>query len=205
MIVDFIFFLVFIVLGYCIGSISFARIVSTYYGVDITKVGSKNPGATNVNRTLGRKAGILVFFGDFFKSFVIVLIALHFKFLSKNSSESLAIFTLLAAICGHSFPVFFKFKGGKGISVTMGGLAVLMPNSLLIGMLVWFVIFHATRFVSLASLFFAFSLPITSFAFGCSEIKILFSVFIALMIFWRHKDNICRLYHGSEYKFVKKH
>ncbi len=201
---NFLIFLVFIVLGYFIGSISFARIVGKYYGLDITKTGSGNPGATNISRSLGRRAGILVFLGDFFKAVIVVWLALYAANLSDNVRVYLAIFSMLSVILGHTFPIFFKFRGGKGISATMGGLLVLMPSSLIIGMLIWYVIFHSTRFVSLASLFFAFSLPITAFVFGYPSADVIFSIFICIIIFWRHRDNIYRLYHGSEYKFSKK-
>lgn len=196
-------FFVFIVLGYLVGSISFARIVGRCYGLDITKVGSGNPGATNISRTLGRRAGALVFAGDFLKSALVVWCALRVS-LPDNLGTYLGIFSMLAVIIGHNFPIFFKFRGGKGISPTMGGLLVLMPSSLIIGILAWGVIFYSTRFVSLASLFFAASLPVTAFAFGYPAPDVVFAGLICLMIFWRHRENIFRLYHGSEYKFIKK-
>lgn len=198
-------FVIFIISGYLIGSISFARVIAACYSVDITKVGSGNPGATNVNRQLGRRAGILVFIGDFLKSFIVVFIALKLKNSSNLQNTNLAIVSMLSVIIGHNFPIFFKFKGGKGVSSTMGGLLALMPSSLAIGLLIWLVIFHATRFVSLASLFFAISLPITAFVFGYPTADIFFVLFIDIIIFWRHKENIRKLYRGSEYRFVKKY
>lgn len=197
-------FFVFIILGYLVGSISFARIVARLYKLDITKAGSGNPGATNVNRTLGWCAGVAVFLGDFFKSFIMILGAQCVPGVSDKLKVYLEICTMVAVVVGHNFPVFFGFRGGKGISATMGGLLVLMPSTLIIGMLVWYVIFHATRFVSLASLFFAASLPVTAFVFGYPVPDVYFSVLICVMIFWRHKENIRRLYHGVEYKFVRK-
>ncbi|MDE6432526.1 MAG: glycerol-3-phosphate 1-O-acyltransferase PlsY [Opitutales bacterium] len=197
-------FVVFIILGYLIGSISFARIVGQHFGLDITKAGSGNPGATNISRTLGKRAGALVFFGDFVKSFIVVWYALNIGDMPDDLRTNLAIVSMLSTIIGHNFPIFFKFRGGKGISVTMGGLAMLMPSTLIIGILIWYVIFHATRFVSLASLFFAASLPVAAFAFGYPQSDVIFSMFICGMIFWRHRENIRRLYNGSEYRFVKK-
>ncbi|MDR1255355.1 MAG: glycerol-3-phosphate 1-O-acyltransferase PlsY [Puniceicoccales bacterium] len=190
-------------LGYLVGSILFARVVSYFYKVDISKLGSGNPGATNVVRTIGKCAGILAFIGDFSKSFVLVMLILRMRPLDTISDADLGIAALLGVVLGHHFPIFFKFKGGKGVAVTMGGIAALMPGTAIIGILLWCVIFHATGFVSAASLFFALSLPITSFAFGYNMHSVVLAIAMAVIIFWCHRGNIRRLWAGSEYRFGK--
>jgi glycerol-3-phosphate acyltransferase PlsY len=194
---------IFAIAGYLVGSVLFARIVSSFYKVDIGRLGSGNPGATNVTRVISKGAGIAAFFGDFLKSFLLVLFALKFGPARWNSGVELGIVTMLGLIIGHNFPIFFNFKGGKGISVAMGGCMALMPGTVMVGMLMWYVIFHATGFVSLASLFFAISLPITSFAFGYDMRCVFLTFTISAIVLWRHRNNVKRLWNGSEYRFGK--
>ncbi|MDR2720885.1 MAG: glycerol-3-phosphate 1-O-acyltransferase PlsY [Puniceicoccales bacterium] len=194
----------FVFVGYLIGSVSFARVVAYFFKVDISKVGSGNPGATNVVRTLGKCAGILVFLGDFFKAFTLVVVSVWLGPIGAISGTDLGIFAMLGVILGHSFPIFFKFKGGKGVSTAMGGVSALTPGTAVIGILLWFVIFHATGFVSVASLFFAMSLPVTSFAFGYDMHSVALVTVMSLVIFLRHRSNIVRLWNGSEHRFEKK-
>jgi glycerol-3-phosphate acyltransferase PlsY len=190
--------------GYLIGSVSFARVVARFWGVDISKIGSGNPGATNVVRAVGKGAGILAFLGDFFKAFAPVALSMKLGPVGGVSGTDLGILAMLGVLLGHSFPVFFKFKGGKGVSAAMGGVAALMPGTAIAGVLLWCVIFHATGFVSAASLFFAISLPLTSFAFGYDMHSVALATSMGVIIFWRHRSNIWRLWNGSEYRFDRK-
>jgi len=146
--------LVFALVGYLIGSVLFARMVSYFCEIDISKVGSGNSGATNVVRTIGKTAGILAFLGDFFKSFAAVALVLRLQPLGGVSRACLAIVMMLGFVFWRNFLIFFKFKGGKGVSVTIGGMSALMPGTAIVGRLLWLVIFRATGFVSAASLFF---------------------------------------------------
>jgi glycerol-3-phosphate acyltransferase PlsY len=99
--------LLFAFVGDLVGSVSFARVVAHFFGVDISRVGSGNPGATNVVRTLGKGAGILSFLGDFFKSFILMVVLMRVGPIGGVSGTDLGIFTILGVILGHSFPTLF--------------------------------------------------------------------------------------------------
>ncbi len=187
--------------GYLLGSLSFATIIARRHGVDIFREGSRNPGATNVKRVLGKAAGNTVFILDFLKGSAAVLIPLLLA--SLEYREMLAILALLAAIMGHSFSVFLRFRGGKGVAVTMGGLMVLSPVVVLIGIVVWLVTFFSLRYVSLASILFGLSLPISSYFLVESHWVTGFCLLIAALIIVRHKSNIVRLKKGKENRFFK--
>lgn len=195
--------IVVVLIGYLLGAISFAVIVARAHGIDILNSGSGNPGATNVKRVLGPGPGNLVFFLDCLKGFIAAGWPL-LLFPDIVYSELLAVFGFLAVILGHSFSVFLKFKGGKGVSVTVGGLLALMPLALFIGTLVWVLVFYITRYVSLASIFLGASLPVSAFLLGYRETLLLLALFIAIMIGTRHRANIVRLFKGVEGKFVEK-
>ncbi|MGB0413116.1 MAG: glycerol-3-phosphate 1-O-acyltransferase PlsY [Coraliomargarita sp.] len=187
------------VVGYFLGAISFAVIVAKSKGVDIFKEGSGNPGATNVKRVLGSKAGNTVFVLDALKG----VVAAGWPFWILNDIQ-LGVVGLLAAIIGHSFSVFLKFRGGKGVATTMGGLLALMPQVLLVGVLVWVVIFYSTKVVALASILFALSLPVSAcLLHGTSDPRFTLAVVLGLLIVLRHRSNISRLLSGKENSFKK--
>jgi glycerol-3-phosphate acyltransferase PlsY len=188
--------------GYLLGSLSFATLIAKKRGVDIFKVGSCNPGATNVKRVLGKKAGNTVFGMDFLKGFVAGLLPLLIA--ADENRELLAIVAILAAIAGHSFSIFLRFRGGKGVATTMGGFLALAPLVLLVGVGVWFVIFYTTRYVSLASIIFGISLPVSSLLLHESSWVSGFCALIACLLILRHKSNIGRLMNGTENRFSKK-
>lgn len=187
-----------IVVGYLIGSISFAVIIARSKGVDIFKEGSGNPGATNVKRVLGKKAGNTVFFLDALKG----LVAAGWPLLAYGGDNRLAVIGLIAAILGHSFSIFLKFRGGKGVATTIGGLLALMWMVLLIGLAVWLVIFYTSKMVALASILFAISLPISSyFIYGHQDPRFYLGLVLAVLIVVRHRSNILRMFSGKENKF----
>jgi glycerol-3-phosphate acyltransferase PlsY len=187
------------VAGYLIGSISFAVLVSKRQGVDIFTQGSGNPGATNVKRILGAKWGNIVFALDALKG----LLAAGWPILLFNEVR-LAVIGLIAAIIGHSFSVFLKFRGGKGVATTMGGLLAIMPLSLLFGLLVWVVVFYLSKFVALASILFAFSLPISALnLYGSADPRFTLALMLCVLIFFRHRSNLSRLLQGKENSFKK--
>ncbi len=196
-------FIIVVLIGYFLGSISFAVIISKFYGIDILKAGSGSPGATNVKRVIGKNAGNLVFILDFFKGTIATAWPL-ILFLGENLSFYLCLAGLIAAVIGHSFSIFLKFRGGKGIATTMGGILILMPWSLLIGLIVWIFFFYATRYVSLASLLFGLSLPISAIITRASQPQIALSFVLTILILLRHRPNIDRLLRGTENRFVKK-
>jgi glycerol-3-phosphate acyltransferase PlsY len=191
--------------GYVIGSIPFAVIISRMKGVNILETNSCNPGATNVKRSVGALAGNMVFMLDFLKGFIPIAI-IQYTFLSKHEyfAPNTNLILLTSLILGHSFSIFLKFRGGKGVSTTMGGLLALMPGCFVIGVLTWLVVFRATRFVSLASIFFVSSLPLTSYLFGYSREAIIFCTALMVIVALKHMSNIKRLWNGTEYRFSKK-
>ena len=189
--------------GYLFGAIPFAVIIAKCCGVDIFKAGSGNPGATNVKRSCGKFAGNLCFILDASKGFI----AASFPYWSKYfgvtfaNPEILIYVGLAAAIVGHSFSIFIKFKGGKGVAVTIGGLLFAMIVPILIGLLLWVVVFYASRYVSLASIVMAISLPISSGCIYGNSIALYIALAIAFIIVYRHRSNISRLLKGTENRF----
>ena len=185
------------IIGYLLGAISFAVIIARSQGVDIFKEGSGNPGATNVKRILGKKWGHAVFTLDALKGLTATVLPLM-----VYGDDRLAIIGLIAAILGHSFSVFLKFRGGKGVATTIGGLLVLMCPVLLLGLAVWLIIFYMKKVVALASIFFAASLPISAyFIYGKEDPRFYLGLILALLIVVRHRSNITRMFSGKESKF----
>ena len=208
---------IFALLGYLIGSVNFAVLVAKKHGVDILKEGSGNPGATNVKRVLGKGPGNLVFALDALKGFVGAgLPHLFLKFGPEvPAPEALNVLFLacvagfVGTLLGHCFSCFLKFKGGKGVASTIGGLLVLLPVPILIGAAIWGLVFLVSRYVSLASIALGVSLPIscwvlplcTKLTFGPAEFW--FAAAIAAFNVWTHRSNIGRLLAGTENRFVK--
>ena len=202
-------------LGYLVGSVNFAVLVAKKHGVDILKEGSGNPGATNVKRVLGKGPGNLVFALDALKGFV----GAGLPYLLLRTEETPAAAEIHFTICvagfvgtllGHCFSCFLKFKGGKGVASTIGGLLVLLPVPILIGAAIWGLVFLVSRYVSLASIALGVSLPLscwllplcTALKFGQSEFW--FAAAIAAFNLWTHRSNIGRLLAGTESRFAKK-
>jgi len=198
--------------GYLLGSVNFAVLVSKRHGIDILKEGSGNPGATNVKRVLGKGPGNLVFALDALKGAA----GTYLPFLLADAvSPGAPRFEVLVAglagtLLGHCFSCFLGFKGGKGVASTIGGLLVLLPIPIVIGAVLWAIAFYATRYVSVASLALGLSLPLscwllpkfTSLQFGTAQL--IFAGAIALFNVWTHRSNIGRLLRGEENKFTKK-
>ncbi|MGC8588284.1 MAG: glycerol-3-phosphate 1-O-acyltransferase PlsY [Hydrogenobaculum sp.] len=185
------------IFGYLLGSILFAKIIASYKGIDITSVGSKSAGATNVTRTLGKKYGALVFFLDAFKGF---LIALLDRFYINPDSLWFGV-VMVSPVIGHIYSYRADFKGGKGVATAFGvvfGISFLLALKML---LVWAVVFYLFRYVSLASVI---SVLVGYFLFLQGDFtasqKIGASV-IAFLILYKHKDNIFRLLNKEEYRF----
>ena len=196
--------------GYLLGSIPFGVLVAQRMGVDIYSVGSGNPGATNVLRSIGKPAGYTVFLLDFLKG---VLATVWFKFglVAFSGDPNLALWGLPAAVLGHTYPLFAKFKGGKGVATAMGGLLGVMPGCLLIGLVSWGVIFVTTRYVAVASIGFGLSLPLCSIIgyWNANDksghfSKVILSLIIMVWIIWRHRSNLQRLKDGTENRFERK-
>jgi glycerol-3-phosphate acyltransferase PlsY len=197
-------------IGYLLGSLPFGYIVARAHGVDIFKEGSGNPGATNVKRVLGekfggkgRRAGNLVFLLDAVKGALAAAWPI-LPFLHAPEARLLGLVGVIAAVLGHSFSVFTKFKGGKGVATAAGGLVVLMPVSCLIGAGVWIVTFIFTRYVSLGSVLAAVAVPAASWLRGNPLPFNLVATALGLFVIIRHRENIKRLLAGTESRFAKK-
>ncbi len=195
--------LIFGILGYLLGAIPFAVIIARSKGVDIFSFGSGNPGATNVKRACGKFAGNLCFFLDALKGFLAAVLPVWASmFVEISDVQILCVAGLLAAIAGHMYPVFTKFKGGKGVSVTIGGLVAFMWAAILIGLIIWVAAYYSTKYVSVASILMAASLPISSpFLYGAASIQTALAVFLAFAVIYKHKSNIQRLLNGTENRF----
>lgn len=186
--------------GYFIGSLPFGHWVAKANGVDIFSVGSRNPGATNVKRCVGKKAGNMVFAFDALKGFV----ATFWPGMLLGVGFGYGLLGLVSAVMGHTFSAFTGFKGGKGVATMLGGVVALMPWAALVGVVVWLIVFYTSRYVSLASICLAISLPITNLAAGVAMPLVWVSLALGLLVVLRHKDNIVRLLRGEENKFARK-
>ena len=194
-----------LLIGYFLGSINFAVLVAKYKGLDLFSLGSGNPGATNVKRTMGAFWGNTVFLLDFSKGYLAVFLTQSILVLEGLNYDLLGILGLLGAILGHSFSIFLKFRGGKGVATTMGGLLALMPWVLVLGLVAWLIVFFATRVVAMASIVFAISLPISFyFLHDLLDVRWTFCIVLAILIVVRHYSNIQRLFSGKEHDFSKK-
>ena len=196
-----------LLISYLVGSINFAIYLAKIRNVDLFTSGSGNPGATNVKRTMGPFWGNTVFLLDFIKGYVAIFLALKLSNMYEFDLDWLCVIALIGVILGHSFSLFLKFRGGKGVATTMGGMAGFMFPVLVIGLIIWLITFLMTRVVALASIFFALSLPLSAYFFyneGSWSLRVTVSMIIAILITLRHISNIKRLLKGKEYCFNKK-
>lgn len=197
--------------SYLIGSIPSGYIAGRIAGIDIRNVGSGNIGATNVTRALGKRYGYPVFLADFSKGLLAVILS---KLIAERAGDLPGSTTLLqivaAAFCviGNTFPIWLRFRGGKGVAVSAGVLFALMTWAALVVTVLWLVIFYFTRYVSLASITGALALPITVLLllyFKVMTEPLLLYVAIALttVVVLRHRSNLSRLARGTEQRFNK--
>lgn len=186
------FFLLFIAVAYLSGSIPFGKLIGKKYGIDIQRKGSGNIGFTNSLRTLGLKPAIIVLFADILKGFIPTAIAL--QLFSLNQALIIATTTILA----HIFPIWLKFKGGKGIATGFGAVFAINPLISLIPISTFAIVFLIKRVVSISSIIAALSLVLTSY-FMSPKLTVFYLV-IFIIILWTHKENISRLIKGTEKK-----
>ncbi|RME68318.1 MAG: glycerol-3-phosphate 1-O-acyltransferase [Verrucomicrobia bacterium] len=187
--------------GYLLGALPFGVIVARLHGVDIFKEGSGNPGATNVKRVVGKRAGNTVFALDFLKGFVAAGWPMLVEFPQPDARVWLGLLGLAAAILGHSYSVFIGFRGGKGVAAMLGGSVALMPVAALAAALVWVVLFYSTRYVSVGSIGMAVALPLVAFLRHGPGILFWFALVLGLFVIFRHRENIGRLLRGTENRF----
>ena len=186
-----------IIMSYLLGSIPFGYITTKLIKKeDVRNFGSGNIGATNVSRVLGAKYGVLVALLDIFKGFTAVWLTQ--LLLSSAMGSYIPLLAGLFAILGHDYTIFLNFSGGKGVATTLGVILKLFPLILISATLIWIIIVYIKRYVSLASILSASSIPILAFIFDNSNISILFTGFMALLIIFTHRSNIKRLLNGEE-------
>lgn len=191
--------LFFLVLAaYLIGAIPTGLILTRLAGgKDIRSAGSGNIGATNVYRVAGRKLGVITLIGDCLKGVVPLLIAQLGFNLTGNALALIA----LAAFIGHCYPVYLGFKGGKGVATALGIFLVLSPWSVLCVLLVFILILWKWRYISLASISAAATIPLPVLFFERSPALFIATLVIVGVVIWRHRVNIERLRSGAENKF----
>lgn len=191
--------IIFFILGVLLGSLNFAIIYSKLRGDDIRTHGSKNAGATNVLRTYGKIPALIVFLLDLSKGVAAVLIARAF-----NSSELVLCSAALGAILGHNFPVYYSFKGGKGVATSFAVLLALHYEVALCALAVFVVCVLISRIVSLSSMVSAVSACVFALYFYGFSTFFVFCVIIAVLLIVRHRTNIVRLLNGTENKLGSK-
>ena len=181
-----------VALAYLLGSIPFAYLAGRARGVDLRTVGSGNLGAANVFRTLGREMGIAVMAADILKGVVAVVIA---RLLTDDPWPAVAA---AAAMTGHVFPVWLRFKGGKGVAVAGGAVIALMPLAAIICFAIWVVVVATTRYTSLAAIIACLASTPLAWALGYPLSTIVFAAVGTAAVLFLHRGNVRRLLRGEE-------
>lgn len=194
-----------ILIGYCIGCIQTAYIIGRVWKTDLRRQGSGNLGTTNALRVLGKRAGAMVFAGDILKA---VLAFVLCRLLFPQGAVLAGLYGAVGAVLGHIYPFYLKFHGGKGIASMIGMTAALafstnpllaLPNGL-----IGFGAAFATHYVSVGSMLFAVTLPISCYLLGYPREIVLVTLCVSLLALWRHRSNLKKLRSGTENKFSLK-
>ncbi len=191
------------VFGYLLGSIPFGLVISKMVGVDVRTQGSRNIGATNVNRVLGKKLGFITLICDCLKGLLPMYLASVVLPESETKELVVALTGLMAAL-GHMFPIYLKFRGGKGVATGMGVLLYLSPAAIAISLVVFVATVALTGFVSAGSLLASGLIPLWLYCLGASKTTIGVATGVALLIWLKHHENISRLLHGKEKSWKNK-
>lgn len=196
-------FIISFISAYFIGSFPTSYLMAKWTsGLDIRQVGSKNAGATNVFRTVGKAAGAATLVIDILKGFLTVTLVTNFfyNFEINLDYDFYRMFMGSIAVAGHIWPVFLKFRGGKGVATTIGVALGVAPAIFLPSLIIWIIVFFLTNYVSLASIIALISFPIIAAALRQSIYLVLFSVIICSISVFKHRTNISRLLKGEENK-----
>ena len=186
--------IILIIGAYLLGSVSSAIIICRVMGYpDPRTIGSGNPGATNVMRQGGKTAAVVTLLGDLLKGFIPVMIAKFF-----GVSLTVQLLVGMAAFLGHLYPVFFAFKGGKGVATAVGILLGLNLMVALTAIAIWLIMFAIKRISSLSALTTTALSPLYVWLITHSKEFLVFSIVLAALIFWRHRSNIQNLIAGTE-------
>jgi len=198
------------VIAYLLGSISFSVIISKKMaGFDVREKGSGNAGSTNVLRTVGKKAAIITLICDCLKGVLAVLVGfIAGKIIQQTDASLLVQLAGIAVVIGHTFPIFFKFKGGKGVATSLGVLLIINWQIGLICLVFALVLMALTRFVSLGSVGAAILFPVLTIFISSNYIVqgnyIIFGIVLAVLVIFNHRTNVQRLLTGTENKLSLK-
>lgn len=203
-----------VIVSYLLGSIPSGFLAGKARGIDIRQEGSGNIGATNVFRILGRTAGICVLLADALKGLLAVMVVADLSALvfgpptlpleNAPSRQGLQLAAGVAAILGHNYTCWLRFKGGKGVATTAGVLIAWLPMPFLVVLVVWLVVFAASRYVSLASIGAAVVLPLAAWLLDGRVAMIVITALLSALAIYKHRANITRLLNGTENRFGKK-
>lgn len=202
-------YIIIAIIAYAIGSINFSVIFSRKFaGFDVREKGSGNAGTTNMLRSVGKKAAVITLICDILKGVISILIALIVGKIAKNSDQALLIqIAGIAVVIGHTFPIFFEFKGGKGVATSLGVLLMTNWQIGLICLVFAIVIMACTRMVSMGSVGAAILFPVLTlfirhhYIIQDTGFKYFFySVILALIVAFNHRENIKRILNGTENK-----
>lgn len=199
----------FCVLSYLLGAVPFGFLLGKARGIDVRRVGSGNTGATNVFRTVGKVWGIVTFFLDVLKGFVPAFV---FPILIRDLVQmavcpmyGVGILCGVYAIVGHNWPVYLKFRGGKGVATSAGVLLGVSPLVVILAAFVWGGVFLCSRYVSVASMSVALFVPVCGWILHVEDnycLRPLVLTALGAVVIIRHKSNIARLRNGTESRFV---
>ena len=196
-------FLLAVLTAYLLGATPTGFLMTRIFaGVDIRSAGSKNVGATNVYRVAGKLPGFLTLLIDIGKGVLVVTLvaSFYYSFIPNIDYVFFRALLGLVAIFGHIWPVFLKFRGGKGVATTIGVMTIIAPIPLAISLLIWLAFFIPTNYVSLGSLAFGVSLPICAVIISEPFYVVIFCVIICMLNTYKHRENIKRLIKGQENK-----
>jgi len=186
--------------AYLVGAIPFGLILASGFGdTDPRQHGSGNIGATNVLRTTGKAVGLLTLLADIGKGALPVMLALYF------ADETAVALAALAAFLGHVFPVYLRFRGGKGVATMFGVMLPWQPWLAAGAFAVWLAVLGLCRYVSVASMIAGLSLPLLAWQSGASNACLAVTVLLCLVMIGRHRSNILRLVSGAESKIGGQH
>jgi glycerol-3-phosphate acyltransferase PlsY len=187
-----------IILAYFIGSISFGILLSKVFKIqDPRSFGSRNPGATNVMRSGKKLVALLTLMGDMLKGTFVVLIAE----LYLNLNYDQVVLIAAAVFLGHLFPVYHQFKGGKGVATALGVLLAIDFHIAILLLIIWLVVFLVSRISSLSAITAALCLPLIAFFMHVNQSFLWLSLFLSVLLIYRHKENIKKLIEKKESNF----
>lgn len=183
-----------VLFSYLLGSVLFGELIARAKGINLREVGSGNVGATNVGRALGKKYAALVFFLDMLKGFIPTALALSFYGIESQT----VAFVGVACVVGHMYPVFTRFKGGKGVATAFGVVLALSRELAFLVLLLWGALLLWKRYVSLASVTGALGAPVLMLFGNYPDHVVLMALIIAALIVYKHRPNLERLLRGEE-------